>query len=324
MDPRDEPGAGRRSEGGFGEEAGGPQGSADRHHGRKSALILSVAQAASAKINLTLRITGKRADGYHLLDSLVAFARIGDTLELHPADRYSLTIDGPFAEGLSNGPDNLVTRAIESLAEALGRRPAVSARLTKRLPIASGIGGGSADAAAALRALLSLWSITPEPDALASLALSLGADAPVCLDNAPRRMQGIGEQLTPIARLPLVPIVLVNPGVPTPTGAVFKARTAAFSAPLDPPPAGFDAASLAAFVAKGGNDLAPPARRLVPVIDAVLAGLNDQPGCRVAAMSGSGATCFGLFETAAAAKAAASAIGAAQPGWWAVASHLTR
>lgn len=254
----------------------------------------------------------------------MAFARIGDTVELHPAERYSLTIDGPFAEGLSNEPDNLVTRAIESLAEALGRRPAVAARLTKRLPTASGIGGGSADAAAALRALLSLWSITPEPDALASLALSLGADVPVCLDSAPRRMQGIGDLLTPIGALPSLPIVLVNPGVATPTGAVFKARTAAFSAPLDPPAGGFDAASLADFVAQGGNDLAPPARQLVPVIDSVLAGINDQPGCRVAAMSGSGATCFGLFETQAAAKAAAGAIQAAQPGWWSVASFLTR
>lgn len=253
----------------------------------------------------------------------MAFARIGDTVELRPAERYSLTIDGPFAESLANDQDNLVTRAIESLAEALGRRPAVSARLTKRLPTSSGIGGGSADAAAALRALLSFWSVTPEPDALASLALSLGADVPVCLDSAPRRMQGIGDQLTPIPDLPSVPVVLVNPGVPTPTGAVFKARTAAFSAPLAPP-AGFNAASLAAFVAEGGNDLAPPARQLVPVIDAVLAGLNDQPGRRVAAMSGSGATCFGLFETAAAARAAAAAIKAAQPNWWAVASHLTR
>ena len=209
------------------------------------------------------------------------------------------------------------------MAEALGRRPAVAARLTKRLPTSSGIGGGSADAAAALRALLSLWSITPEREALASLALSLGADVPVCLESAPCRMQGVGDLLTPVFALPSVPIVLVNPGVPTPTGAVFKARTAAFSAPL-PPPDGFDAAALAAFVAEGGNDLAPPARRLVPVIDAVLAGLTDQPECRVAAMSGSGATCFGLFKTPAAAKSAAAAIKAAQPGWWAVASHLTR
>ena len=243
---------------------------------------------------------------------------------MHPAERYSLTIDGPFAEGLSTDQDNLVTRAIESLAEALGRRPAVAARLTKRLPTSSGIGGGSADAAAALRALLSLWSVTPEPDALASLALSLGADVPVCLDSASRRMQGIGDQLTPISGLPSVPIVLVNPGVPTPTGAVFKARVAAFSDPLEPPPNGFDAASLAAFVVEGGNDLAPPARKLVPVIDSVLAGINHQPGCRAAAMSGSGATCFGLFETPAAAKAAAGVIKAAQPDWWAVASHLTR
>ncbi len=245
-------------------------------------------------------------------------------MELCPADRYSLTIDGPFAEGLANDQDNLVTRAIDSLAESLGRAPAVAARLTKRLPIASGIGGGSADAAAALRALLSLWSVTLEPDRLAKLALALGADLPVCLESAPRRMQGIGDRLSPLSTLPAVPVLLVNPGVHTPTGAVFKARTAAFSAPLEPPSRGFDAAELAAFVAEGGNDLAQPARALVPVIDSVLAGIRAQPGCRVAAMSGSGATCFGLFETPASAAAAAAAIQSAQPEWWAVASHLIR
>ncbi len=249
---------------------------------------------------------------------------IGDTVELRSADSYALTIDGPMSAGLSNGADNLVTRAISGLADLLGRPATVAARLTKRLPTASGIGGGSADAAAALRAGISFWSAKPDAGALKALALSLGADLPVCLDSAPRRMQGIGDLLTPLPPLPPVPIVLVNPGAPTPTGAVFKARTASFSAELPPPTQPVDAATLAALVKQGGNDLAAPARALVPIIDQTLASLDQSPGCMVAAMSGSGATCFGLFASQEAANAAALAIKRAQPGWWAVASHLMR
>lgn len=171
---------------------------------------------------------------------------------------------------------------------------------------------------------MSLWSIEPTTGDLARLALQLGADIPVCLARSPSRMQGVGDLLSPIAALPPIPIVLVNPGVPTPTGAVFKARTAAFSSPMDPPAKGFNAETLARFVLEGGNDLAPPARQLVPVIDDVLAALEAQPGGSAAAMSGSGATCFGLFSSPAQADAAAAAINRAEPSWWAVASRLSR
>jgi 4-diphosphocytidyl-2-C-methyl-D-erythritol kinase len=245
-------------------------------------------------------------------------------VEIRPAPAYCLTIDGPMGTSLSADSDNLVTRAIEGLASILSRPPAVTARLTKRLPTASGIGGGSADAAAALRAALTLWSPAADAREIEALALRLGADVPVCLTSAPRRMQGIGELLTPLPPLPACPILLVNPGVPTPTGAVFKARRAEFSQPMEPPVRPLDGAKLAELVRYGGNDLAAPARQLVPVIDQVLASLEAQPGCLAAAMSGSGATCFGLFNSPATASTAAEVIGRAQPGWWTAASHLLR
>lgn len=269
---------------------------------------------APAKVNLALHVTGRRADGYHLLDSLVAFPRIGDSLEARPAADWSLAIDGPFAAGLEAGPDNLVLRA----AALFPPGPALALRLTKALPVASGIGGGSADAAAALRLIArSRGTALPAPAAV----LGLGADVPVCLAGAPARMSGIGEVLTPLA-LPPASLVLVNPGVPVPTGAVFARLASRDNPPLAPIPAFADAPALAGYLAAQRNDLEPPARAVAPVVGEVVTALGQASGCLLARMSGSGATCFGLFATAARAEAAAADIRRRSPEWWVAAAPI--
>ncbi|MCF1708074.1 4-(cytidine 5'-diphospho)-2-C-methyl-D-erythritol kinase [Tabrizicola sp. J26] len=274
---------------------------------------------APAKINLTLHITGRRADGYHLLDSLVAFAGVGDTVTAGRADQLSLRIDGPMAAGLSAGEDNLVLRAARLLAPNMG----AALRLTKRLPVASGIGGGSADAAATLRALAELWTL-PLPDS--GRVLSLGADVPVCLDGRPARMSGVGEIVEPLAApLPQAWLVLANPGVAVSTPAVFAALERRDNPPMpDRLPDWPDAAGLAAFLIGQRNDMEAAAIRLLPVIADVKAALAAQPGCLVARMSGSGATCFGLFEDAAEASAAAGRLQQDHPGWWVAPAPLLR
>lgn len=274
---------------------------------------MKATEFAPAKINLCLHVTGRRADGYHLLDSLVVFAGVGDrvsgTLEGPPSQGVtSLEVTGPMAAGLSGEGDNLVLRA----ARAMG----VSARivLEKHLPVSSGIGGGSADAAATMR-LLARLSGRALPDAAAVLAL--GADVPVCLAGRPARMTGIGEGLAPLPPLPEVWLVLANPGVAVSTPAIFRALARADNAPLPRDlPRLRGAAELAAFVMMQRNDLEPPALTLEPVIGRVKAALSAQPGCLMARMSGSGATCFGLFADPLAASAAARAIRTAEPGWW--------
>ncbi len=271
---------------------------------------------ARAKINLYLHVVGKRADGFHLLDSLIAFAETGDRLTVEPADELSLLIDGPFAFGLQHEKDNLVLRAARGLAALAGRVPAVTIRLTKNLPIASGIGGGSADAAATLRALAALWQLDPVSDEVRRLALSLGADVPVCLDGRPSFIGGIGEEIAAAGTLPPAWLLLVNPRVPTPTPQVFKARRGDFSAPArwQLPPG--DAGDLARFLAERRNDLTEPAIIVAPVIRDVLAVLDDTPDCLLSRLSGSGATCFGVYGSAAAAETAARYVAQRQAGWW--------
>ena len=263
---------------------------------------------APAKINLCLHVTGRRADGYHLLDSLVIFAGVGDQVSGTLADPPSLSVEGPMADGLTGEGDNLVLCA----ARAMG----VSARivLEKHLPVSSGIGGGSADAAATLR-LLARLSGRALPDAGAVLAL--GADVPVCLAGRPTRMTGIGEGLTPLPLLPEVWMVLANPGVAVSTPAIFRALARADNAPLPRDlPRLKGLAELAAFLHMQRNDLEAPAIALAPVIATAKQALGAQPGCHLARMSGSGATCFGLFDDPLTAAAAASALRAAHPGWW--------
>ncbi len=282
----------------------------------------SVRVAAPAKVNLYLHVVGRRDDGYHLLDSLVAFAGIGDTVEVRRKQGFSLALEGPFAAGVPAGDDNLVLRAARALADAAGADLGAEIRLVKRLPPASGIGGGSADAAAALRALACLWNARIEERTLAALALRLGADVPVCLAGRAAFMGGIGDELAPAPALPAASIVLANPGMPVATPEVFRRRAGAFSQPARFSETPRDAADLARLLKARGNDLEAPARAICPAIGDVLEALERQPGALMARMSGSGATCFALFAEAGAATEAASALGRAHPGWWVEAGSL--
>ena len=272
---------------------------------------------APAKINLWLHITGRRADGYHELDSLVAFADVGDRLSITPADGLSLTVSGPFAAALGTAAENLVLRAARALALHCGVPAGAALHLEKNLPVASGIGGGSADAAAALRLCARLWQVEIEEAVLAEVALSLGADVPVCLAGETVRMTGIGERLAPLVPPPPTPAVLINPGVAVSTGQVFGALAGRFS-----PPAAVRDGDFAALARANRNDLEAPAIALAPEIARALAVLGTAPALRLARMSGSGATCFGLFDRADAASEAARAIGAAHPSWWVAACRI--
>lgn len=292
-----------------------------------------LAESAAAKINLTLRIVGRRPDGYHELVSLVAFAGVGDALSLAPGPAMSLRVTGPFAVGLAAAEDNLVLRAARALAARVEGLILGGFSLIKRLPIASGIGGGSADAAAALRLLARVNDLSVADPRLYAAARTLGADVPVCVDPRARVMRGIGEVLSAPIGLPQLPAVLVNAGVPVATGAVFAALAAARAgvrvdgdpAPADPlsdPAAIRSPDALIAAVIGGRNDLEPPAIGLAPVIADVLALLRAQGGCRLARMSGSGGTCFALFDTRRAAAAAAKSVQAQHPAWWARATTI--
>ena len=276
----------------------------------------SVSVFAPAKINLYLHVTGKRADGFHLLDSLICFADYGDQITAQPADELSLTIDGPFSKGLSTGRDNLVLKTAVLLAALADIDAKAEILLTKNLPIASGIGGGSADAAAALHALAELWGISPTTEDLLSLAEKLGADVPVCVLGSPCFISSIGEVLTPAPALPSCWLVLVNPNAPVSTPEVFAKRNAAFSPaqPFDLAPASFE--EFADLLSRRNNDLTPPALTIAPVIQDVLAALDAQPGQSLTRLSGSGATCFGLFPSEKAANSAATALEIAHPRWW--------
>jgi len=274
----------------------------------------SLTEAAPAKVNLYLHVTGRRADGYHLLDSLVVFAGAGDMLKGASSDALSLSVEGPFAAGLSGEPDNLVLRAARALAAEAGIPARAQLILHKNLPVASGIGGGSADAAAALRLLGRLWNLRLAPEALARLAVALGADVPVCLTGRATRMSGIGEQLAAAPRLPKCGILLVSPGVAVATADVFRARRGEWSSPAQLAISWPDTASMVDNLRPLRNDLEPPAVARQPVIGRVLSVLATTPGCRLARMSGSGATCFGLFDTDTDAAHAATEI--RHRGWW--------
>ncbi len=279
-------------------------------------------ESAPAKVNLFLHVLGRRGDGYHLLDSLVVFAEVGDMLRAEPAEALSLTVDGPFAGALGADQDNLVQRAARALAAEVGIAASGRLILSKRLPVASGIGGGSADAAAALRLLCRLWRIEPDPAVLARLAGGLGADVPVCLAGRASRMGGIGERLDPAPALPACGIALVNPGIALATAEVFRTRRGAWSGQAKLPASWCDAGDMADDLRRQRNDLQPPAIALLPVIGEVLSALEAAPGCLLARMSGSGATCFGLFADEEAAARAAS--GLQRPGWWSWGGRLRR
>jgi 4-diphosphocytidyl-2-C-methyl-D-erythritol kinase len=275
---------------------------------------------ARAKLNLYLHVLGRRDDGYHELDSLVAFAALGDRLSVAPAERLSLSVDGPFADALSCG-DNLVLRAGRLLQQRLGLSQGAEMRLEKRLPVAAGLGGGSADAAAALRGLARLWRVQPEAELMA-LAAELGADVPACLAGTPSFTGGVGERLQPVPGFPELGVILANPRIPLPTAAVFSARTGPFSRPARWAHALGGGEELIALLEERRNDLTRPALALAPEIGAVLTALGALPEVRLARMSGSGATCFGLTVTASEAERGAEALRARAPGWWVMPSRL--
>lgn len=282
-----------------------------------------IVEAAPAKINLYLHVLGRRPDGYHEIDSLVAFAEFGDRVTAMPGIDATLTIEGPFARDCPGASANLVMRAAIMLAAATARPLMASLTLDKQLPVAAGIGGGSADAAAALRALQTLWRTTLDDALLAGMGLSLGADVPVCLEGRPARVRGIGERVETLPALPGAGLVLVNPGVPLATAEVFAARAGVFGAPPPALPARFgDAHDLARWLGPCRNDLTDAAVACCPVIRSVLTALEAAPGSLLARMSGSGATCFGLFADRATAESAARSIAGERPNWWVRASVL--
>ncbi len=278
-----------------------------------------IVESAPAKLNLYLHVVGRRADGYHLLDSLIAFAECGDVLRASADATLNLSVDGPFAAALATESDNLVLKAARALVGAVGAQATgggAALRLTKNLPVASGIGGGSADAAAALRALRRLWGATVDDRTLADIAYKLGADVPVCLRGTPTFVAGVGEVTVSAPKLPSAGVVLVNPRIPLATPKVFAARSGPFSQPhrFSEPPRNVD--ELTALLSARRNDLEPAAVTLVPAISTVLGALAASPGCRLARMSGSGATCFGLYDNAVIAQQAADWVRNRDSTWW--------
>ncbi len=284
---------------------------------------LSITRFAPAKLNLYLHVTGRRPDGYHELDSLVVFLDVGDRLDVEAASLLRLDVRGPNAEALAAEDDNLVLRAARALAGRMaGGVRGADILLTKELPIAAGLGGGSSDAAATLRALAQLWGCDITEDALAALALRLGADVPACLQAKPLRLLGVGERLEEVPALPDFHVLLVNPGLPLATSSVFAARRGSFSGPVSLPAVfeGFD--HLLSVLAATGNDLEAPACAMQGEIAAALAALRRLPEARLVRMSGSGATCFALFAERVGAEDAATRLRIEHPNWWTRAAGL--
>lgn len=273
---------------------------------------------APAKLNLFLHVGDKRPDGYHALQSLVAFSDAGDVLEFAPASDLSLTVSGSFAAQVPRGATNLVLKAARALSERFSAAPlGAEIALEKHLPVAAGLGGGSADAAAVLRALNLLWSLGRSEDELVELARTLGSDVPACVLSRSCWMEGRGEQVSDTLPLPPLDMVLVNPGVALPTEGVFAALNARTGTSAMEPPGRIETVwDLVTYLEDAGNDLEAPATRLQPVIDDVLEALHHEPACVFAQMSGSGATCFGLFQDRDYALGAAERLALDHPGWW--------
>ncbi|MEL7463157.1 MAG: 4-(cytidine 5'-diphospho)-2-C-methyl-D-erythritol kinase [Pseudomonadota bacterium] len=279
-------------------------------------------EVARAKVNLFLHVRGQMADGYHVLESLAVFPQVGDLIEVETADAIGLSLDGPFAPSLG-ASDNLVIGAARALSDRLPDRPGASIRLTKSLPVSAGIGGGSADAAATLRALARIWPKAPI-DALPEIAFSLGADTPVCLRSRPSFMGGVGEMLNRAPAFPSFWLVLVNPNQPLPTAEVFSALSRRENPATTTAPRSFvDFNHLIAWLQSQRNDLERPARMLRPAIGKVLSALSWDRNCALSRMSGSGATCFGLYRNAEDALKAAERIRRSDPGWWVAAAPVS-
>ncbi len=281
-----------------------------------------LATRAPAKINLTLHVLGRRADGYHELESLVAFAGTGDDLRLEAGAGLALRVGGPTANLAGHEADNLVLKAARLLADRVEGLRLGTFHLTKRLPVAAGIGGGSSDAAAALRLLARLNGLPLSHPALREAARLTGADVPVCLEPRARMMRGAGEELGAPLNLPRLFAVLVNPRVPVETPAVFKALGLQPGQVLAASHPTIERGALIDALKAARNDLEPPALRIAPMIGEALRSVSATPGCRLARMSGSGATVFGLYDDCRAAAEAAKRIGRERKGWWAKATSL--
>jgi 4-diphosphocytidyl-2-C-methyl-D-erythritol kinase len=271
---------------------------------------------APAKVNLALHVLGRRADGYHELDTIAVFADLGDRLWLSRADDLALSVSGPFAGQLPESQQNLVLRAARLLKERTGHPGGAAIRLEKNLPAGAGFGGGSADAAATLHGLDELWELALGTDGLLPIAAALGSDAPMCLVGRALRAQGRGERLAPIAGWPALPMALVWPDRPLATAAVFAGLSSRDQEPLTEPPTAATPATLAGWLAGCRNDLEASALERAPEIAAALQRLRAAPGCLLARMSGSGSGCFGLFGTRAQGEAAAGALRKAASSWW--------
>lgn len=277
------------------------------------------ARLAPAKVNLFLHVGPLAADGYHPLASLVAFADVGDRLTAELADRLKLTVTGPFADALEAEGDNLVLRALRALGAAAGiGEPGLAITLDKQLPVAAGLGGGSSDAGAALKLARDALDLPFDDAALAKFAASIGADGPMCLHARAAWARGRGDVLTFEPALPALPALLVNPGVPSSTGAVYRAFDAGEPGLADTPapPLDWSAPAVEAWLRMQRNDLEAPALALAPAIGEALAAVAALPGARLTRMSGSGATVFALFETTGAAEAGGRALSALRPDWW--------
>ncbi len=280
---------------------------------------------APAKLNLFLHVVGRNPDGYHRLDSLVAFTAFGDQLSVWPDSALTLQITGPFADDIGPVENNLVLRAATRLAQAAGiDQPGARIELVKNLPPASGLGGGSSDAAASIRLLSQLWNVKQDAERELKLALGLGADVPVCLFGAPALMRGIGEQIAPAPIVPPLYVLLANPGIAMPTGPVFEKLAGRFGAFAPTLPEMADAIAAARWLAGQRNDLQPPAIGLAPEICILLDEMATLPGCLLARMSGSGASCFALFATADALNLAAATLKQCLPLIWQAATEILR
>lgn len=277
---------------------------------------MTIVEAAPAKLNLALHVRARREDGYHDLETLFAFVADGDVLTVEPADRESFAITGPFAAGLQPHGDNLVTRARDAFVRAVAPLPPLAIRLDKRLPVASGIGGGSADAAAMLRAAARIAGVAPDTDALSAVAADLGSDVPACLLGRTALGSGRGEALVVLEGLAGRPVLLVNPNVAVATGPVFARWDGIDRGPM-PGGSAWDIA------VHGRNDLTVPAKLIAPVIGEVIDALDRLAGTVLVRMSGSGATCFAVFDDPAARVAGAEAIRTAYPDWWCLETVLT-
>ena len=287
--------------------------------------MAQVRRLAPAKVNLFLHVAPVSGDGYHPLASLVAFADVGDGVTVGSAARLSLTVTGPFGQGLNDGGDNLILTALRALGAASGAGdPALAVSLDKQLPIAAGLGGGSSDAGAALRVARDVLGLSLDDAALAGIAASVGADGPMCLHARAAWAEGRGERLTFEPRLPPLPAVLINPGVPSPTGAVYRAYDAGQPAAADRPgpPRDWAPSSVIDWLAAQRNDLEAPAVALEPAIGRALGEAARLPGMRLVRMSGSGATVFALFDSPEASSDAARGLSIARPDWWVRATTL--